>query len=121
MAEILEKADFFQFEDRLMAYIEMATKEPMKEWFTRDDLAQLRHCSASELYKNPDLLPNYGIPEDRWGKGPVWSRETVKKWLAQTRQELRALSDDRTPDEIERDEYLRAAASVKGNQIRLVK
>ena len=109
--EILEKQDLLDFEARIFKYLELITGNPMKYWFTIEDLAELRNCSASELHKNQLLQPNHGVPDDRWGRARAWSRATVENWLRKTRKELEAMASVLTPRDIERYELLRKSES----------
>jgi len=110
---IAEKSDLDKLENRIMKYLEMSTGNSMKMWFTLEDLAELRSCSLSELTSNPLVQPNYGVPDDRWGRKRVWSRYTVENWLRKTRAELDAMAQSFTPVEIERIELLKKSKSYQ--------
>ena len=119
--DLIEKSDLYAFEHRMMTFMEQIAQEPLKQWFSKQDLAEFRRCSISEFDKRPELLPNHGVPEDRWGRTVVWSRETVKGWLLHTKEELSDEADAMSPEEIEKAEFLRRAASVRRNVVTLHK
>ena len=54
---------------------------PPREWYTREDCARARRLAKGFFEKHPNLLPGFGIPEDRHG-AHCWSAKTFKQWLS---------------------------------------
>ena len=82
LRERLEK-----IEQRLSHIEERIGTAPEKIWYSRKDLAELRGVALNTFYNQPELLPNYGVPDDtaingRWHKDSVdaWMREPLDKW-----------------------------------------
>ena len=75
--------------NRMMAEFK-AKVLPAQFWFTREECARLRSRPRSYFDQNPQLLPNWGIPED-WisaNHGHSWKFETVMAWVVTPLHEI---------------------------------
>ena len=99
--ELVDKHDLEELKNELLAHLEKVSGNPMKLWFNLEDLAELRACSVKELMNNPLEQPNFGIPDDRWGRDKVFSRETTLRWLMKPRREIKIMVAALSPQDIE--------------------
>ena len=90
---VIEEKDFDVLKKEiteLKALIEeLATQvvhEP--EWYTLKEACEKKGINHKTILNRTNLQPNQGIPEGKIGGRKKWSRETIKKWLPLTDEDI---------------------------------
>jgi len=100
--------EFTRSKDGLTAKIEElrdATIGASRKWFDKTHLCALREVNEQYFNGRPHLLPNFGVPDDRYPRYR-WHRSTVAEWIDTPMSELKQrwdrLSDEDRQDVLER-------------------
>ena len=59
-----------------------------QQWYTLDEACTLKGTGAKTARNQPKLQPNGGEPDAVVGRKRRWHRDSIRRWLDQTDQDL---------------------------------